>query len=56
MPARGKTPLRQAGISFTELSNGFASRDDPTALQEVCDRLGPGTINVVAQRLREPVA
>ena len=40
----------RAGISFTELSNGFAACDDPAALQEICDRLQPGTIEVFAQR------
>jgi hypothetical protein len=36
----------QAGIGFRELSNGFAACDDPQGLQEICDRLGPGTITV----------
>ncbi|XAS74154.1 hypothetical protein VUN82_10170 [Micrococcaceae bacterium Sec5.1] len=40
----------QAGIEFTALSNGFASCQDPTALQEICDRLGPGLIEVFFQR------
>ncbi len=40
----------QAGIGFTALSNGFASCEDPEALQEICDRLGPGTIGVFFQR------
>src|SRR5487761_1205734 len=40
----------KAGIGFTELANGFASCDDPAALQEICDRLQPGTIEVFAQR------
>jgi hypothetical protein len=40
----------RAGIAFTELSNGFASCEDPGALQEICDRLQPGTIEVFAQR------
>jgi hypothetical protein len=40
----------KAGIAFTELSNGFASCDDPAGLQAVCDRLQPGTIEVFAQR------
>lgn len=40
----------QAGIGFTELSNGFATTDDPAVLQAICDRLGPGTINVFVQR------
>ncbi|WP_427007059.1 hypothetical protein [Pseudarthrobacter sp. H2] len=40
----------KAGIAFTELSNGFAACEDPQALQEICDRLGPGTIEVFFQR------
>jgi hypothetical protein len=40
----------QAGIGFTALSNGFASCRDPQALQAICDRLGPGAINVFFQR------
>jgi hypothetical protein len=40
----------QAGIGFTELSNGFAATDDPAGLQAICDRLGPGTIGVFAER------
>ncbi len=40
----------KAGIGFAELSNGFADTDDPAALQAICDRLGPGTINVFFQR------
>jgi hypothetical protein len=36
----------KAGIGFTALPNGFASCDDPTTLQAICDRLGPGTIEV----------
>jgi hypothetical protein len=39
-----------AGIGFTELSNGFASCTDPAALQAICDRLGPGTIDVFFER------
>ena len=41
---------QKTGIGFTELSNGFAACDDPAALQEICDRLQPGTIEVFAQR------
>jgi hypothetical protein len=39
-----------AGIGYTELSNGFAATDDPAGLQAICDRLGPGTIGVFAER------
>ena len=45
-----KRQAAKAGISFTELSNGFASCHDPASLQEICDRLGPGQINVFVQR------
>jgi len=44
-----KRQAARAGISFTELSNGFAACDDPAALQEICDLLQPGTIEVFAQ-------
>jgi len=45
-----KRQASQAGIGFTELSNGFATCADPEGLQAICDRLGPGTINVFFQR------
>src|SRR5215831_211998 len=45
-----KRQAARAGIGFTELSNGFAACDDPAALQQICDRLRPGTIEVFAQR------
>src|SRR6478672_10664203 len=45
-----KRQAAKAGIGFTALSNGFASCTDPAALQEICDRLGPGTIGVFFQR------
>ena len=45
-----KRQAAQAGIGFTELSNGFAACDDPVALQPICDRLSPGRINVFFQR------
>jgi hypothetical protein len=45
-----KQQARKGGVGFTELSNGFASCDDPPALQEICDRLGPGQIDVFVQR------
>src|SRR5512133_1902147 len=32
------------GPAFTELANGFASCDDPAALQAICDRLGPADL------------
>jgi hypothetical protein len=45
-----KRQASKAGIAFTELSNGFAACDNPQALQDICDRLGPGTIGVFIQR------
>jgi len=45
-----KRQALRAGLLFTELSNGFAACDDPAALQEICDRLGPGHIQVFAER------
>jgi hypothetical protein len=45
-----KRQAERAGISYRELSNGFAACADPAALQEICDRLQPGTIEVFAQQ------
>ncbi|MGA7273175.1 MAG: hypothetical protein WB239_19060 [Acidimicrobiia bacterium] len=45
-----KRQATKAGIGFTELSNGFATCTDPEGLQAICDRLGPGTINVFFER------
>jgi hypothetical protein len=45
-----KRQAAAAGIGFTELSNGFAACDDPAALQQVCDRFGPGTVQVWFER------
>ena len=45
-----KRQATRAGIGFTELSNGFASTEDPVGLQAICDRLGPGVITVFFER------
>ena len=45
-----KQQARKLGLGFTELSNGFASCDDPALLQRICDALQPGTIEVFFQR------
>lgn len=34
----------RAGLSYTELKNGFATCSDPKRLQRICDRLGPGDL------------
>jgi hypothetical protein len=43
----------KAGIGFAELSNGFASCENPQRLQEICDRLGPADIQAFAGRWLE---
>jgi len=45
-----KRQATKAGIAYTQLSNGFAACEDPQALQDICDRLGSGTIHVFVQR------
>lgn len=39
-----KPQLRQEGLAFAALDNGFLSCADPARLQAVCDRLGPPQI------------
>jgi hypothetical protein len=39
-----------AGITFTELDNGFATTEDPAGLQRICDSLASGTIRVFCER------
>jgi hypothetical protein len=45
-----KQQAAAAGIGFTALSDGFASCDDPEGLQQICDRFGPGTVQVWFER------
>jgi len=45
-----KHQATKAKIGFTALGNGFATCVDPDGLQAICDRLGPGTINVFFAR------
>jgi hypothetical protein len=49
----------KAGLGYTALDNGFASVDDPAALQRICDRLGPGAVTSFfwrwARRLPSPL-
>jgi hypothetical protein len=45
-----KRQATAAGIGFTELSNGFASCDDPAGLQAICDRFGPQPIRDFVER------
>src|SRR5579859_1721191 len=39
-----KQQARKAGLGFCELSNGFASCEDPGLLQRICDSFGPGHV------------
>jgi hypothetical protein len=45
-----KRQATKAGIAFGALSNGFASCDDPAAVQAICDRLGPNDITAFFDR------
>lgn len=45
-----KAQATQAGLAYTALANGFASTEDPDALQEICDRLGPPDISAFFDR------
>ena len=46
----GEAAATLAGIGFSELSNGFATCDDPAELQAICDRLGPSDIDAFFDR------
>lgn len=39
-----KRQCEKAGIGYTALDNGFRDCADPSALQRICDRLGPGAV------------
>jgi hypothetical protein len=39
-----KRQLEKAGVDYEALDNGFRTCRDPTALQKICDRLGPGAV------------
>jgi hypothetical protein len=45
-----KRQATHAGIEFTALDNGFASVEDPAALQAICDRLGPAQIHALLDK------
>ena len=45
-----KRQATKAAISFTALSNGFASCDDAAAVQAICDQLGPNHILAFFER------
>jgi len=45
-----KCQLRQEGIGFKALDNGFVSCEDPDRLQAICDQLGPEQIDGLLRR------
>jgi hypothetical protein len=45
-----KQQAARAGIGFEALDNGFASCQDPAALQAICDRLGPPDIAALLRK------
>ncbi|MGH9341689.1 MAG: hypothetical protein ACRD1R_19415 [Acidobacteriota bacterium] len=45
-----KQQADQAGISYTALDNGFASCNDPEALQKICDRFGAVAVRSFVER------
>lgn len=45
-----KQQANQAGLTYTALDNGFASCDDPEALQRICDRFGAVTVTSFVER------
>ncbi|MCA1677166.1 MAG: hypothetical protein LC799_34970, partial [Actinobacteria bacterium] len=45
-----KRQTAKAGIGYTALDNGFATCDDPAAVQQVCDRLGPEQIDALLRK------
>ncbi len=45
-----KRQAAKAGIRFTALDNGFATCENPTALQAICDQLGPPQIQALLDK------
>jgi hypothetical protein len=45
-----KRQAARAGLGFVELANGFASCEDPAALQPICDRFGPRDVQAYFDR------
>lgn len=54
-----KRQCEKRGIGYQALDNGFRSCDDPKALQQICDRLGPSAVTTFFwrwwQRLPSPL-
>ncbi len=45
-----KRQADQAGLGYTALANGFATCDQPEALQAICDRFGPDDVQAFFDR------
>src|SRR3954454_5334811 len=45
-----KRQAANAGIGFTALDNGFATCEEPAAVQAICDRLGPEQIDALLRK------
>src|SRR6266508_2540574 len=45
-----KRVAARAGIGFTALDNGFATCEDPAAVQAICDRLSPAKIDALVRK------
>jgi hypothetical protein len=45
-----KRQAAKKGIGFTALDNGFATVEDPAAIQKICDRLGPRHIDALLRK------
>jgi hypothetical protein len=45
-----KRQAAKAGIGHTALDNGFATCDDPAAVQAICDRMGPEEIDALLRK------
>ncbi|MGH3756121.1 MAG: hypothetical protein ACRDRP_26260, partial [Pseudonocardiaceae bacterium] len=45
-----KRQAEKEEVVFTALDNGFAAVDDPAAVQEICDRLGPAQIDALLRK------
>jgi hypothetical protein len=45
-----KRQAANAGVGHTALDNGFATCDDPAAVQAICDRLGPEQIDALLRK------
>jgi len=45
-----KRQAAKAGVGYTALDNGFATCEDPQALQALCHQLGPGQIDALLRK------